>query len=133
MFYGFDAERNGQAYKKAGVHQFKKVVPFGDSWFWLYSKLFSKEFRLIKTPQDAGVWVIFTVVVEVLHLMAFLTMFYFIINAMNDKSFLELGVLFVINMLVNFYPILVQRYNRLRILKVYGIAFRDLQHAGRAA
>lgn len=128
LFYGFNAEKEGKAYKKIGVHQFKKIVPLGAFWILVFNKLFSQKIKLLSTQKHAEIWVIFTVAVEIIHSIGLTAMLYFMLRSLGERSYLEISILMLMNILINLYPIFVQRYNRLRLLKTYKIKIRDLQN-----
>lgn len=128
LFYGFNAEREGKVYKKIGIHQFKKIVPLGGFWTRIFNKLFSQKIKLLSTQQHAEIWVIFTVAVEIIHFIGLTAMLYFMLIFLEEMSFLKISFLTLLNILINLYPIFVQRYNRLRILKTFQIKIQDLQN-----
>jgi hypothetical protein len=123
---GFVFEKEIAIYKKLGVKRFKKIVPFGDYWILLINKIFSKKIRLLKSKEDAIVWIIFTLGVEFLHLVAFFIMIRFAIKYFLSEEYLRLIKTLGLNLIINVYPIMIQRYNRLRIIKTFNIEIEDL-------
>ncbi|HYG40322.1 MAG TPA: hypothetical protein VD908_16955 [Cytophagales bacterium] len=128
LFYGFGFEAEGEFYKKFGVHKFKKIVPFGDYWLSLYNYFFSQQLRLISNQRSAEVWVIFTLSVEILHLLGLIIMLYFMVDSLEQNDYSGFIKTTLINVLINLYPLFVQRYNRLRILKIFKLTLQDLQN-----
>lgn len=123
---GFNFEKNTNVYEKLGVHQFKKIVPFGDSWIKLYNSICGKKISLIRSKSHAVIWLIFTLSVEFLHFTALLILMFFIVKSAIDKNYISFFKLTGINILVNLYPIMVQRYNRIRLFKIFKLTKGDL-------
>jgi hypothetical protein len=111
-----------------GVHHFKKILPVGDWWIKLFNLLFSKKLRVVKSKQDAITWVIFTLSVESLHLLAFLVILGFTIEDLIHADYQQATKALAINLLVNVYPVFVQRYNRTRLLRIFQLTFRDVKN-----
>ena len=128
LLYGFTFERKSGFYKKIGVHHFKKILPVGDWWIKLFNLLFSKKLRVVKSKQDAITWVIFTLSVESLHLLAFLVIIGFTIEDLIHADYQQATKALAINLLVNVYPVFVQRYNRTRLLRIFQLTFRDVKN-----
>jgi len=127
LFYGFEFEKETNLYKKIGVIFFKKMVPtLGDSWINLYNKYSSKKMRFVKNRKDAIVWTRITIFLESIHLLSFLIMSYGIINNLISQNWNKAFILFVINILINLYPILTQRYNRIRMIRIFKINMDDI-------
>ena len=74
LLFGFKFEKESTVYEKLGVRIFKRFVPIGDYWIRLFNIVFSKNFRLLKSKENAIVWVLFTIAVEFLHLVGFVVM-----------------------------------------------------------
>lgn len=127
IFYGFKFEYQSLFYKKIGVPQFKKIVPLGGFWIALYNKLFSSNLRVIRTRESAIIWVIFTLSIEFLHLVGFITISWFTVQFAIQHNNYSLIKSIGINIIVNLYPILVQRYNRIRLLKTFNITLDSLK------
>ena len=125
--YGFEFERKTNLYERIGIRQFKKIVPLGDFWIILYNKLFSSNLRIIKSKEDAIIWVLFTLSVELLHFIAFNIILWFTIRYAINSDYYKVFTSIGINIIVNLYPIIVQRYNRVRILEVFKITLSDLR------
>lgn len=125
---GFKCEREFSVYQSLGVHHFKKILPFGDFWIRIFNTVFNKKLKLVNTKQKAIVWFIFTFSVECIHLLGFLILLGFTINAalvVNYESVLEWTF---INSIVNIYPMMVQRYNRIRLIRLFKIKSSDLSN-----
>ena len=120
-------EKEITIYKFLGVRKFKRIVPFGDCWISLFNQLFSKRSRLLRSREHAIIWVIFTMVVESLHLLAFIVMMWFAIKHLLDKEFIGGIRILLINLIINLYPIMIQRYNRFRLIRTFKINLDDLR------
>jgi len=129
LYLGSKFEKELTFYKRIGVIFFKKIVPTGgDFWIKIINKRRKKKFRVIKNREDAIAWTIFTIIVEGIHGMGFLIMNYFIIKVLLNQRW-ETGMfLIVLNILINIYPIFIQRYNRIRMIQIFGIEFKELKN-----
>ena len=127
ILFGFIFERETDLYERIGVRGFKKIVPLGDFWIMLYNKLFSKRLRIINSKKDAIVWFIFTFSVELLHFIGFIITLWFTIQSVINADYYKVLKLTGINVIVNLYPIIIQRYNRIRILEIFKITLSDLK------
>jgi len=129
LYLGSKFEKELTFYKRIGVILFKKIVPTGgDFWIKTINKHRSKKIRVIKNREDAIAWTIFTIIVEGIHGMGFLIMNYFIIKVLLNQRW-ETGMfLIVLNILINIYPIFIQRYNRIRMIQIFGIELKELKN-----
>jgi len=129
LYLGSKFEKELTFYKRIGVILFKKIVPTGgDFWIKIINKRRKKKFRVIKNREDAIAWTIFTIIVEGLHGLGFLIMNYFIIKVLLNQRW-ETGMfLIVLNILINIYPIFIQRYNRIRMIQIFGIELKELKN-----
>ena len=127
ILFGFTFERETNLYEKIGVRQLKKIVPCGDFWIMLYNKLFFKKLRIVNSEKDAIVWVIFTLSVELLHFIGFIIILWFTIQSAIYADYYKVLKFTGINVIVNVYPIIIQRYNRIRISEIYKITLSDLK------
>lgn len=126
--FGLVSEKEFLFYKLVGVHHFKKIVPFGDYWILLYNRIFSKKKRLLKSRNDAIIWFVFTLGVEFLHLVGFIVLIGIAINQLINEEYFRLFKNSGLNLIINVYPIMVQRYNRLRLIKGFNINKKDLDN-----
>jgi hypothetical protein len=110
------------------VHHFKKILPGGDYWIRLYNYLLSKNEKEIKSKQDARKWVVLTIVFESAHFLSFLIVTITIIHDLIDASYIQALKATGINLVVNVFPIFVQRYNRTRLLKIFNLSFKDVKN-----
>lgn len=64
---------------------------------------------------------------EVIHLMALLLIAYLLLARSQQLSVLQWLLIFAINLYVNVYPIFLQRYNRVRLIRILGRRIHDVQ------
>ncbi|GAB3261069.1 glycosyl-4,4'-diaponeurosporenoate acyltransferase CrtO family protein [Arthrobacter pigmenti] len=102
-----------------------RFLPFG---YWtnrLIRALGARNFRVVKDEPSAKVWVVFTVVVEFGHTVAFGIFVWFMASDMQtDYAGAVWNML--LNLLVNVYPAMAQRYNRLRILNAFNLDLKQM-------
>ena len=111
-----DFEKSGKLYKLMGVRIFKIILaknPIPTFTGNLKLRSFSAEglYKLEKLMRGA----------ETIHFQAFITMFIVMIpfGFFRDSHFFYFMIFF--NVIINLYPVLVQRYNRSRIYKIQNI------------
>jgi hypothetical protein len=126
LISGFKIEKNTNLYKKLSVHQFKKMVPLGDFWINLFNKILDKNYSIIKSKKSAIIWLIFTLSVEFLHQVAFIIILWITIKSAMGHDYIAVLNWTSVNIIINLYPILAQRYNRIRIMKIFGITRKDI-------
>lgn len=129
FYSGSKFEKETSFYKWIGVILFKKIVPTGgDFWLKTINKRRKKKIRVIKNREDAIGWTIFTIIVECLHIMGFLVMNYFIVKILLNQRWNTGLFIITLNLLINVYPIFIQRYNRIRMIQIFGIEFKELKN-----
>jgi len=125
---GFRFEKKSDFYEKIGVTQFKKIVPLGDFWINLYNRFFKKNLHIITSRENAVFWLIFTIAIESLHIIGFITSLYFITEYNLESDYLKILKIILSTIIINIYPIMVQRYNRVRILGIYKITNEEIKN-----
>ncbi len=127
LFNGFEFEKDTNLYKKIGVTFFKKVVPtLGDFWIRLYNKYSSKNVRFIKNRKSAIAWTRITIFIESIHILSFWVINYGIVNNLTNQNWTKAFIFIIINILINLYPILTQRYNRIRMVHIFSININEV-------
>ncbi len=110
-------ESDGQLYEVLGVHWFRWLVPDGD-FVRAWQRRVDPGYRVLRGRQDAVDFVSRTRVGERMHLVLLL------FGVVSSIYAWHLGwrgwatVLVVGNVLVNLYPILLQRYTRARLVRI---------------
>ena len=108
-------ERNGKLYKFLGIKVFKKYVPTSGDYV---RRRFGATLIRIKSIEDVREYEKHTRASELAHVTLFLATVPLMV------LYLILGVvgpfwsLVVANLLINIYPVMLQRYNRARIYKI---------------
>lgn len=121
-------ERSGELYERLGVRGFKRFLPFGYHANRLVRALGARGFRVVKDERSAMAWVLFTMVAEALHTLAFAAFSAFMVLDLLVGEYGEAAVNLLLNLSVNAYPVMAQRYTRIRLLKAFRL---DLGDAGR--
>jgi hypothetical protein len=113
-------EASGRAYEAVGVRWIKELY-FGGRYFnALVGAVRRRRYRPFHGPGWPRRWLRFTVVVEAGHLAIGLYMLGTATDALLRGDPLSAARLSAINLLVNIYPVMVQRYNRARLLRILG-------------
>ena len=127
LFNGFKFEKETTLYKKIGVTSFKKMIPtLGDYWINLYNKYSAKKIRFIKTRKSAISWIRITIFIESIHILSFWVINYGIVNNLTNQNWTKVFILIVINILIKLYPILIQRYNRIKMVQIFNININEI-------
>lgn len=105
-------EKNGLIYKLLGVHIFKRFLPTGGDIISRITKTRTIENGKTETLKR---YEKYTRIYEAIHLTAFVG---YIALIMINLSLYWVVMWVVLNLLINVYPIMVQRYNRGRIYKI---------------
>lgn len=118
-------ERSGALYERLGVRRFKRFVPFGDHTNRLLRVLFAPGFRIVSGAESARAWVLFTVLAEGFHVLLFALFVAFTVPNLLLGEYARAAWELLANLLVNVYPAMVQRYNRIRLLRAFGLDLKD--------
>lgn len=121
-------ERSGELYERLGVRRFKRFLPFGYHTNRLVRALGARGFKVVGDEKSAMVWVLFTMVVEALHTLAFAAFSTFMVLDLLGGEYGRAVANLLLNLLVNVYPVMAQRYTRIRLLRAFRL---DLGDAGR--
>jgi glycosyl-4,4'-diaponeurosporenoate acyltransferase len=116
----FEKWQNGRIYEILGVRQFKKFVPFGYYMNSIIRKYVDPHHNLVSGEDCARLWgVYFTKTAEASHVaLGILTAIPPITHAFKEGNYNSALLTGAVNLLVNVYPIMLQRYNRTRINNV---------------
>ena len=104
---------DGALYKVLGVGAFKKVLPTKTI------RYFKQDAKLIEGKESAKNWINFTKSAETIHLIGAGVFSCFMVNGIIDGEFDIAITALGINLGVNIYPIMLQRYNRARITNAF--------------
>lgn len=114
-YYGIQAfERTGQLYESLGIRLFKRLVRRGPL------AIFSPTLRFPEERTNSGLQHLDSEMrkAETGHLIVFLLVLLFVIYALIMGWFDAAGWLLAFNVLINGYPIMLQRYNRIKLQEI---------------
>ncbi|GAA4299173.1 hypothetical protein GCM10023183_08110 [Nibribacter koreensis] len=110
-------ERNGKLYENLGINFFRKVL------VWIgWEKLNKKSNPVKNDPQDLNLLEYRTKQSELGHLIILFVVFGFSLFVAIEYGAKEAIWLIALNIILNLYPILLQRYNRPRIQKAIRVS-----------
>lgn len=119
-------ERKGQLYEYCGIHLFRKLlVVIG------WEKLHKKSNPVEKSSTALQLNLIKTKKAEIGHLMIFLIVLLVTLMVIATSGLRSAMWLIVLNILLNLYPVLLQRYNRPRIERALQLIQKNEQRAQR--
>jgi hypothetical protein len=116
-------ELGGRLYEYLGVRRFKSVASAGD-YLNRFRRRHDPAFRNVRSYGDALDWEARTRLNEALHLLNFLFSVVMMSWLCYRGRYTWLPEIVVLTVLLNVYPILLQRYNRARIRRVRARRFR---------
>lgn len=120
-------EGGGALYERLGVRRIKEFYFGGRYVNALVSALLGRRYRPFSGPGWPGRWLRFTVVVEIGHTLIGVYMLATTAGQVAVGDWWGAGRTTALNILVNGYPVLIQRYNRIRLLRLFGLrSGRDL-------
>jgi len=112
-------EQAGRLYEAVGVRQIKELL-FGGRYFnALMSLILGRRYRPFQGPRWPRRWFRFTVGVEIGHLVIGLYMLVRASSHLLGGHVVVAGRILLLNVFVNFYPIVVQRFNRARLVRIF--------------
>jgi hypothetical protein len=114
-------EATGRLYESAGVRLFRMITPDGD-FANAWRRRREHDFRVIANAQSARDFVARTIIGEKSHVVGLLVGVFSSAWAWHIEWNGWLAYLTVANIVVNVYPILLQRYTRARIVRILGIS-----------
>lgn len=112
-------ERAGRVYEALGVRRIKELL-FGGRYFnALVSLIRGRRYRPFRGRGWPRRWLRFTVGVETGHLVIGLYMLARASSHLLGGRVVVAGRILLLNVFVNFYPIVVQRFNRARLVRIF--------------
>lgn len=113
----FENRQDGKVYEKLGVRFYKKYVPTGGNYF--KERINFRPITNAASKEKGLEWLLsFTRSAEFVHVLLFAFTFVVSVSALFRGEFRGAFVSTLINLIVNIYPIMLQRYNRVKIIKV---------------
>jgi hypothetical protein len=110
-------ERNGRVYEALGVRFFKRFASAGDL-VNRRRRRFDSQFRNVRNHDSALEWEARTRFNELAHLLSLAFSVVMIGWLCFRERYTWLPVIALLNLVLNVYPILLQRYNRARIHRI---------------
>ncbi len=100
-------------YEKIGVRIFKKFLPtMGDYLIRLTN------YHCVEGKRDIKLMEFISRIYELTHVVIFIFVTISIIESLFDHNYKNAFFLCLLNIIVNIYPIMTQRYNRIRLLRI---------------
>lgn len=113
-------EADGRLYERLGIRHVSKVLPGGGGTNAVLTRLRGRRHRMIRGKRGACEWLVFTVVAELGHGVFLLVMLAIAMRQGWAQRWSAAATTMGLNLVINFIPMLVQRYNRGRILRAFG-------------
>ena len=110
-------EKNGRLYEQLGVRHFKRFVVNGE-YMNRIVRLFKPNFKVIRDVASMTHWLSVTRLKEAGHIVHFVMTLPALGYVLARGYHLSTICLVVLNILLNIYPIMTQRYNRFRIQRI---------------
>lgn len=114
-------EADGRVYERLGIRHVSKVLVGGRGTNAVLSRLRGTRHRMIRGKRGAYEWLVFTVVAELGHGFFLLVMLAIAMRQGWSQRWSAAATTMGLNLVINFIPMLVQRYNRGRILRAFGL------------
>lgn len=106
-----DFESSGELYEALGIRYFKKYLPTGDMRGGTFGY---KRFRDLSIEQLVR-YEKWTRLYETVHLTGFSVMTTYTVLDLANKNYWVAAITATLNIMVNIYPLMLQRYNRSRV------------------
>lgn len=114
-------EGRSALYERLGVRRIKELYFGGRYVNALVSALLGRRYRPFRSAGWPRRWLRFTVVVEIGHSLIGVYMLATIAGQVAVGDWWGAGQTMALNLLVNGYPVLIQRYNRIRLLRLFDL------------
>ena len=114
-------EQGGRFYERLGIKHVSKLLMGGRYTNAAFGHLRGRRFVMISGRRSAYEWLVVTVVAELGHGLFFLVMLAIAARSASAGGWRDAGVTMLVNTVVNVIPIMVQRYNRARIVRAFGL------------
>lgn len=127
FLFGFNFEKYTCFYEKLGIRGYKYFVPtYGDFWIQLYQKIFNKKINLVSTRKKAVEFATITLIAEAIHYLGLVFLLILNIIVLVQGKIIWTLVIFLMNLFINFFAIILNRYNRIRLIRIFEIQEYEL-------
>ena len=109
-------ERDGRVYERLGIRTVGRFMAGGYYSLAAINRIRGRRHRSVRGRRAAYEWLIFTFVAELAHLFFFVVMLAISAKAASTGRWDRAGIVAGLNLVVNVIPVMVQRYNRARIV-----------------
>ena len=113
----WDFERDGRLYERLGIRWFKRIATQGDYWNERRRRS-DPSFRNVKDFNSAIEWEARTRSNEFLHLCSLAVGVVIMVWLYSRNKYTWMIAIFFVALIWDVYPIMLQRYNRARILRI---------------
>ena len=111
-------EGDGRVYERLGIRKVGRFMVGGYYSLAAIRLLSGRKHRRLRGRRSAHEWLIFTFVAELGHEIFFVVMLVISANHAAAGRWKSAGIAAALNLVINVIPIMVQRYNRARIVSV---------------
>ncbi|MEO3403603.1 hypothetical protein AAFN85_06850 [Mucilaginibacter sp. CAU 1740] len=113
----FQLSRSTAFYERLGVRFIRKFVQHGDIANSI-SRKNKPGYQVIAQKNDPAAYLKTTNMYERFHMMCLLFFLFTTAAAFVDRKFIMAAAITISNVIYNFYPVLLQQYNRIRIMRL---------------
>ena len=121
--FRFERWGSGRCYRWLGVRRFKYWIPFSGDRVALRTG--RHPLRQGKLPETLDAAFQNTVLYELIHLSILIPLLPVMVAPFRHEAWVAGGFVVALNVLMNVYPIMVQRYNRVRLLRLVSAELRQ--------
>jgi hypothetical protein len=111
-------ERSGKVYRALGVHKIKELYFYGGYMNTLIGTIRGRRYRPFEGPKWLEHWFAFTFIAEIGHTIIGLVVICYSADCLVRGRVMVSLFTFCINIIFNAYPVMSQRYNRARLMRV---------------
>ncbi|HLX72405.1 MAG TPA: hypothetical protein VKV04_22530 [Verrucomicrobiae bacterium] len=116
-------EISGKFYRALGVHRTKEIYFYGRYINTLNSAFSGRKYRPFRGPRRLHLWFFFTFIAEGGHAIIGLLLIWYGADRLVRGRVVAGLLIFAVNIIGNVYPVLAQRYNRARLMRVLRLKF----------
>lgn len=127
IVFGFFFESDPNVYRNRFIKAFQYLTPTGGN-FWIncLSRIKGRRVKLIKGRRAGIEWAQVTIFNEILHILCFIFMMVLNVWIFVQGKLVSTLIVLLLNLVINLPTIFLQRYNRLRLIKIYKISKKEM-------